>query len=72
MTQVQRILEYMRQNDGITSMDAFRLGCTRLSARIADIKAAGHKVYAERVTVNHKTFVRYHLEDEQREVSNGK
>lgn len=65
MTQVQRILQYMKDNDGITSMDAFRLGCTRLSARIADIKAAGHEVYAERVTVDHKTFVRYHLMEEK-------
>lgn len=33
MTQCERILEYMKQNDGITSMDAYRLGCTRLAAR---------------------------------------
>lgn len=64
MTQCERIKEYMKQNNGITSMDAFRLGCTRLSARIADLKKAGCKISAERVTVNHKTFVRYHLEEE--------
>lgn len=64
MTQCERIKEYMKQNNGITSMDAFRLGCTRLSARIADLKKAGCKISAERVTVNNKTFVRYHLEEE--------
>lgn len=62
MTQCQRILEYMKTNDGITSMDAYRLGCTRLAARIADLKKAGHSIWAERVTINNKTFVRYHLE----------
>lgn len=61
MTQCQRILEYMKNNDGITSMDAYRLGCTRLAARIADLKKAGHSIWAERVTINNKTFVRYHL-----------
>lgn len=63
MTQTELIKEYMKQNDGITSMDAIRaFGCTRLSARIADLRKAGCKIRAERVTVNHKTFVRYHLE----------
>ncbi len=63
MTQCQRILEYMKNNDGITSMDAYRLGCTRLAARIADLKKDGHSIRSERVTVNNKTFVRYHLEE---------
>ena len=62
MTQCERILEYMKQNDGITSMDAYRLGCTRLAARIADLKKDGHRISSERVTVNHKTFVRYRLD----------
>lgn len=63
MTQVQRIMEYMRSNDGITSMDAFRLGCTRLSARIADVEKMGHKVRRERVTKDKETFTRYRLEE---------
>ena len=68
MTQCERILEYMKQNDGITSMDAYRLGCTRLAARIADLKKNGHRISTERVTVNHKTFVRYHLDGKQKDV----
>lgn len=62
MTQCEMILEYMRENDGITSREAFLLGCTRLAARIADLKKDGHRISTERVTVNHKTFVRYHLD----------
>lgn len=68
MTQCQRILEYMKTNDGITSMDAYRLGCTRLAARIADLKKDGHSIWSERVTINNKTFVRYHLNGKQENV----
>lgn len=63
MTQTERILKYMKENDGIATMDAFRLGCTRLSARIADLEARGHRIRHERVTQNKKTFTRYHLEE---------
>ena len=41
-TQNDRVLAYMRSHKGITSLDAYRdLGCTRLSARIADLKGRG-------------------------------
>ena len=41
-TQNDRVLAYMRSHKGITSLDAYRdLGCTRLSARIADLKSMG-------------------------------
>jgi 2-methylisocitrate lyase-like PEP mutase family enzyme len=41
-TQNDRVLAYMRSHKGITSLDAYRdLGCTRLSARIADLKRMG-------------------------------
>ena len=63
MTQKERILKFMRTNDGITSMDAFRLGCTRLAARISDLKDDGHDIVTERVTKNGKTFARYHLKE---------
>ena len=46
LTQKQKILEYMvRHKEGISSMDAIRMfGCTRLSARIADLKAEGYRI----------------------------
>lgn len=41
-TQTKRIIQYMREMGGITSLDAFReIGCTRLSARIADLERLG-------------------------------
>lgn len=54
MRQVQkdRVLDYMEQNGGITTQQAFRdLGITRLSARIADLKAAGIRVVGEMIEV---------------------
>ena len=44
-TQNDRVLAYMRSHKGITSLDAYRdLGCTRLSARIADLKGMGIEI----------------------------
>lgn len=38
-SQAKRILEYLKEGNGITPMDALDLfGCFRLGARIADIK----------------------------------
>lgn len=52
MTQEQRILEYMKTHDGITTLQAYNdLGITRLSARIFDLRAAGHIISTERVSV---------------------
>ena len=67
MTQKERILTFMKTNDGITSMDAFRLGCTRLAARISDLKRDGHRIESIRVTKgegkDRKSFSLYRLED---------
>lgn len=39
MTQEEQVYQYMKENDYITSMDAFRyLGVTRLSAKIFDLR----------------------------------
>lgn len=44
MSQKQRVLEYLEENGSITSMEAFRkLGVTRLSAVIFDLKRDGHE-----------------------------
>ena len=40
-----RIIEYMKQHNGITSQDAFReLGITRLSARIKELREFGYNI----------------------------
>ena len=44
-TQSQDILAYMTQYGGITQLEATTmLGCTRLSARISDLKKEGHVI----------------------------
>lgn len=44
-TQNQRILDHMRRNRGITSLEAVHeCGCTRLSARIWDLRAMGYNI----------------------------
>lgn len=49
MTQKKRVLEYMQQYGGITSLEAFQmLGCTRLSARIFELRKDGHIITERR------------------------
>lgn len=44
-TQNDRILHYMKEHKGITSLEAYdKIGCTRLSARIADLKDMGYPI----------------------------
>ena len=48
MIQEQRVLEYMKKNDGITSLEAFQyLGITRLSAKIFNLKKQGYLITSE-------------------------
>ena len=64
-SQNDMILDYMIQNHGITSYQAFLdCGCTRLSARIFDLRHAGHNIIGEYVTRNGKRFIRYRVADE--------
>ena len=47
MTQEQKILTYMRTNGSISAFEAaVYLKITRLSARIFDLRAGGHKIGA--------------------------
>lgn len=54
MTQTEKIMEYMKTHDGITSMEAFReLNITRLASRIHDLRRAGVDIYNQKqVSVN--------------------
>lgn len=45
MTQSEMILEYLRSHDDITQLDAFvHIGCSRLGARIFDLKKKGYPI----------------------------
>ena len=44
-TQSKMILEYMRKNGPITRVEALRYcGCANLTARITDLRQAGHDI----------------------------
>lgn len=67
MTQHESVLNFMRENGSITSMDAFNFfNITRLSARIFELRQLGHIIDTERVTAKNiyghsYTFARYYL-----------
>ena len=52
INQSMRVLEYMKKNGSITSIEAFySIGCTRLSGRIFDLKKMGYNISSELETV---------------------
>lgn len=61
-TQNKRVLQYMKDNGSITTMQAFAdLGITRLSARISDLKDEGNVIVSRMVSRKRKdgTTTRY-------------
>lgn len=54
------ILKHLSRRKAITSMDAFRLmGCTRLAARIRDLREDGYNIATTMVLKNGKRFASY-------------
>ena len=54
-TQNDRVLSYMERHPSITSLDAIRdLGCTRLSARISDLRRKGYAIDTQSVIVRNR------------------
>lgn len=66
-SQCKRILEYLQTNKGITPIEALAMfGCLRLSARIKDLREAGHNIVTDMVTEENekgetKRYARYFL-----------
>ena len=51
MKQTEMIVQYMKEHGGITQLDATNdLGCTRLAARISDIKHLGYPIVTVMMT----------------------
>lgn len=71
MTQSEKVLDYMQENGGISSMVAFKeLGITRLSARIYDLRKSGEKIVKHRLYYKSKDgsakhYDVYSLEEER-------
>lgn len=66
-SQNSAILAHLRAGKSITGLDAMsRFGCTRLAARILDLRQAGHAITGETITTeNGKRFKEYRLETTQ-------
>jgi translation initiation factor 1 (eIF-1/SUI1) len=54
MSQATDIIEFIRDNGSITTMQAFGIGITRLASRIHDIKAVGITVEKEMIEVQNR------------------
>lgn len=64
MTQCEKVLDYMRHHDGISTYTAFGMKITRLAARISDLKAQGYTITSERrLSEDKKPYVLYRLEE---------
>lgn len=73
MTQTECVYEYMKENGGITQLDAMRdLGVMRLASRISDLRKKGIKIKSETEAVKTRygtTYIkRYRLIDEENDL----
>lgn len=64
-SQKDQILAYMQEGNSVTTLDAIiRFRCTRLSARIWELRAAGYPIVGDSSDKSEK-FVRYYLKTEE-------
>lgn len=66
MKQTQLIIDFMRKNGSITTMQAFEMGITRLASRIHDLRSMGLEIVSETVKAKNRYdepvhFARYRL-----------
>lgn len=55
ITQNDRILQYLREHDTITPLDAQReLGCMRLASRINELRDRGYDITAKRIVASNR------------------
>ena len=53
--QEKDVIDYIKRNGSITTLEAFSIGCARLSARVFDLRTKGVPIKSELVKVlNHK------------------
>ena len=67
-SQSAEILAHLRAGLSITPLDAFKwFGCMRLGARIYELKARGHDIYAVFERSGGKRYCRYFLRKTSRQ-----
>lgn len=71
MTNVERLIEYLKKNKTITSLEAINLlGDTRLSGTIWKLKKAGYNIETETIVVKNRwgkkvPVAKYELKEEE-------
>ena len=63
MTQKEQVLDYMRTHGSISTIQAFHIGITRLSARIWDLRADGHKIISTTIYYSATDGKRKHYDE---------
>ena len=62
MSQNESILQALKGGQVVTQLDAYaKFGCTRLAARIADLRACGHSISMSWVVSNGKRYGSYSM-----------
>lgn len=62
MSQTKLILEYLRQGNSLTPLEALnRFQTMRLASRILDLKREGHLIQTEIINKGSKSFASYKL-----------
>lgn len=75
LTQTDMILIHLKDSGGITSWEAIKeYGCTRLSARIYELRKRGYNIENERVYTRNRyrkpvSYVRYVLKENEEQKS---
>lgn len=65
-TQTEMILEYLQKFGEISAIEALTaIGCFRLAARIADLRADGHRISTTMSGDGQKSYAIYKLEEEK-------
>jgi hypothetical protein len=55
MTQVERVLDYLKDGKKLTCLNAFEeLGITQVAARIFELKEQGHDIKTDRKSVTNR------------------
>lgn len=70
LTQDKLVLQYLREHGSITSLEAIQeFGCTRLAARIWQLRHRGHLIHTVNITGKNRfdqtvTFAKYILDED--------
>lgn len=62
MSQNDMIIKDLEDGVRLTQLDAYqRYGCTRLAARVEELRKQGNSIVTKYITRNKKTFAQYYL-----------